>query len=47
MQNAYEMGKKTITKKYPNKSSDIATCGTPSVGLVEPVEPVDASNAST
>ena len=28
MQNAYEMGKKTITKKYPNKSSDIATCGT-------------------
>ena len=35
---------KAHNKKYPNKSSDIATCGTPSVGLVEPV---DASNAST
>ena len=38
---------KDHNKKYPNKSSDIATCGTPSVGLVEPVEPVDESNAST
>ena len=33
---------KDHNKKYPNKSSDIATCGTPSVGFVEP-----ASTAST